>query len=317
MNNIEIRPFKGIPSAYDFILCNNRYFESVKKLTIELFGENATMLQASRSMNKHGNIDFFRSFPDLFNVSKETLKDCWEPEFGLAHNNPYADYLHGLSHIRSRSSHTCIGEALLVPDNFYNIGARYSEYALLNKTKTLNECKASPYEIFDLAKKPIPHQKLHLMSIRFSASRFQDRENYFYKNIYKEGLHKVEMPTERVSNHFLTQPLNHFEDRLSHNVVRAIYMDEKFKKYGSKQTSFIHTPVSVSHKESYQLLFSNEEQDHWIQLIADAIKSDKAQLRLQKIVNTTGTHSSDAQQMAKETILLLEEFYLPKTEKIG
>lgn len=294
-------PFEGIPSPEDSAPYAKMYYQLVEMTVLDKFGPDANLLQASMAMNLNGNLKFFRWFPDLFETNRLKLGRFFSPTFKIAGNNQYADYLHGLTHIRSRSEHTNLGESLVVPDNLYTVGVRYQKYLATNKEKTLEECELSPFEEFKLGESAFPLEKLLLMNIRFDAFQFQARKMEFYKAIYKEGKFKADFPLDKPSNNFFTQPVNSFEKRLSYNVVRSIFMDEKFKNYSSLNLPFIKTPVSISHKEPYHLVFSSESEDVWIDKIYSSIISNNPHADLNKILNQIELSGKSEEELAIAT----------------
>ena len=307
---IDIAPFKGIPTAWDYVPYSDAYFESVKKRVVEEYGEHATTLNTTRAMNGLGNIVFFEKFPDLLNTDKEALGPLYQPRFPIINNNPITDFAHGLSHIRSRSSHTNMGEAMLVPDHYYTLGIKYKKLTTLNMGMPLSDCPKAPFEDSPYRNLKIPYHHLVLLDIRRVAMQAP------YKRTYKEDLFKADFPKEEtISTHFHTKPINTFEQRLSHNLVRAIYMDEKFKLFGSSQKSFIHTPVSTSSKEPYTIIFTDDEEDGWIKKIAQQVQATDPIKEFQMIVNTTGKHSSNAEKLAATTVKEFCKYYLPKVAK--
>lgn len=284
------------------------YYKIIERNTVRKFGAHATTYDAKTMMNHFGNLLFFSWFPDIFPTDKERLQELWRPTFSLVGRSKYADFLHGLTHIRSRSEHTNMGESVLVPDNLYALGIRYSNYFNINRDKRLEECSLSPFDQFELGNEPISYKKLFLLNVRFDAYKYQDKNMVLYEKSYLEGMFKKDFPNEKPSEKFLTHPLNAFEKRLSKNVVRAIYMDEKFKWYGSSKKSFIHTPVSTSIKEPYFIIFSNKEEDQWIEKISAALYRSNTNSKLGEIFNTTNTKDSIPQQIAKNTIKELRYF---------
>lgn len=313
MDMLKKSPFDGVPNAWDFTPYTKIYYDAVKLTTEEEFGKQATLVDVSKAMNTHGNIKFFEWFPDLykskeelFNAENKELKSYWQPEFPMVNDNEYGDYLHALTHIRARASHTNMGEAMLIPDNFYTIGVSFPVFTTTHKGRKLEDCAESPFETFKLGDTAIPPEKLFLLNIRVCSWAHNRR----VKGMYKEEHGLADFPDKNVSNHFLMKPKNPFEDRLSHNTIRAIYMDEKFKLLGSTHTSFIHTPVNISSKESYMFAFTEEEEDQWISKIDKIIKTENSSTALQEIVNTTGDHSTTAKKIAANTIKILKLNYI-------
>jgi len=306
----EPLPFKGIPNAYDFIPYSKLYYKLVEQRTVEEFGPHATLHQANKSMSLHGNVRFFKWFPDLFGTNKEELGKFYQRKFNLVAQNHFTDFVHGLTHIRSRSEHTNLGEALVVPDNLYMNGAPYPKYYDLNKGLKLSECKQSPYEQLGIGNARFPYLKVYNMSVRSRAYSFQREAFDLYHGIYKKDQIKADFPKEQPSVKFFTNPLNPYEDRLSHNVVRTIYMDEKFKMKSSQQKSFIHTPVSVSCTEHYSLVFTEAEEDHWIDKIHQGVKMKMGKTRLSSISGITTHKDTDAHKIADCTIKTLSELFL-------
>jgi len=300
-----ISPFKGIPNSWDFLPYNELFYDSVRLKTEERYGKHATLVDLSYAMNTFGNVKFFEWFPDLYKSKEELLsnedeqiKAYWQTTFPTINDNEFGDYLHALTHIRSLSAHTNMGEAMLIPDNFYNIGVNFPIFTTTNKELKLEDCSQSPYETFKLGSLPIKPEKLFILNIRACSWTHNRR----VKGMYKDHVGLADFPEENVSDKFLRKPKNPFEERLAYNTVRAIYMDEKFKALGSSKVSFIHTPVNISSKESYLLAYTDKEEGHWIHKISTIIKSNNSEQALQEIVNTTGGHSSFAKFLASNTI---------------
>ncbi len=307
--NRPINIFEGIPTAMDYMPYSRRYYKMVKNTVVATFGEHANMLQATRAMNSHGNVLYFTWFPDLYNTEKETLGQFYRPQFRLAGGNKFADYLHGLTHIRSRSEHTNMGEALVIPDNYYTVGVRYQNYLNTNKDKLLIDCTLSPYEEFGMANNKISYKKLWLMNIRFDTFKYQTKTMTFYKEIYKEAVFKADFPDERASEDFLKEPINPFETRLSYNIIRSIFMDEKFKMFSSQHKAFIHTPIATSIKESHTLIFTDTIEDEWIDKLTNLTKSANPVKSLGEIINTTTKQDDYPQKIAANTAKEIIELF--------
>jgi len=309
MNDFGIVAFKGIPSPFDYVPYEKAYYQTVKNRTIEEFGEHATLLDATRAMNLLGNVSFFKKFPDLYNCTEEALGYLYQPEFEVLENE-FTDFEHGLSHIRAQAAHTSMGESMLKPDQFYLTGMRYPFIMKVGHQIDLKKCsyhlqKISPLNQFNLPHPTFVKMELYRVGIRHRPN-FQA-----YRNTYHSDKYQIDYPEKtHLSKKFFTNPANEFEKRLSLQLVRAIYMDEKFKKYSSYQTSFISAPVNVTTKESYKLAFTNDEENQWINKIAQIVLTSTPKNQLQTIVNTTHSKSNNPQIVATETIKIIAQHYL-------
>jgi len=304
--HVDIPVFKGIPNALDYISYSNLYYKAIEKNTYEIYGKSATMLDATKVMNGFGNVAYFHWFPDIFKQTKAELGRFYQPTFSLAAQSEFSDYLHGLTHLRSRSEHTFLGEILAVPDNLYSNGVGYSTFIEMNRNIHLNQCTQLLFDLFELDKQRISYKLLYKTNIIYNTFFFQKEENTHYK-IYLEEYFKVDIPTKRTGMDYLTNPANPFEIRLGNNTIRAIYMDIKFKEFGSQKKAFIHTSVADSSKESCANIFSTKEEDFWINKIHEILRSDSSKSQLQQIVNSTITKDSSAQKLAVDTIKELYE----------
>lgn len=309
MFDLEIENFNGIPNAMDYLPYEIVYYNAVKERTVAEFGKHATLLNATRAMNMLGNVCYFKKFPDIYNSSKEDLGFLYQTEFPIL-GNEFNDFEHGLSHIRSLAAHTSMGESLLKPDQLYFTGMRYGFMMKTGNNIDLNNCplnlrRISPLSKFNMPRHSFLKIELHRLGIRH-------RPNFdSYKNIYHSDKHQFDYPEaiHLTKKHF-TEPANNFEKRLGLQLVRAIYMDEKFKKFSASQNYFFLTPIKDTIHESYELAFTNEKENLWIHKINDIVVNPSPKEQLQTIVNTTGNQSSDAQILAAETIKVLSNHFL-------
>jgi len=306
MDDLKIKDFRGIPKPMDYIPYEKVYYNAVQERTIAEFGKEATLLDATRAMNLLGNVSFFKKFPDLFNTTKETLGHLYQPQFEILENE-FTDFEHGLCHIRAMSAHTSIGESLLKPDQSYLTGMRYSQIKDLGKKIGL-DCTSNLKDFSTFSRLKLPHPTIAKMELHLQYTRTFPT---LYKSTYKTDLFQADYPEEkRLSKQFFTTPKNSFECRLSHQLIRAVYMDEKFKKYSSIQLSYIDSPINTTTKESYELAFTNKEEDLWIEKIANIVINPNPKKQLQTIVNTTGSQSDNTQIIASEAVKIIAQHYL-------
>jgi len=306
LNPIPIKNFSGVPDAWDYIPYADAYYQVIKQATIEIYGKNATLLDATIAMRSYGNVIFFEKFPDLLNKTKDKLGPLYQPTFPIIADNPTTDFTHGLSHIRSRSSHTNMGEAMLVPDHYYNLGIKYRNLTSLNKGKEVESCNTAPIENSHYKNIKIPYQNLILIDIRRVAIQAP------YIKTYIDGLYKADFPkTNKISAQFHLKPLNTFEKRLSYNLVRTIYLDEKFKTLSSTQSSFINTPINISSTESFELAFTNEKEDNWILKLHEWVVSSNGAKKLAELYNSVNRKSDASKIFAAKTAKTYSKYYLP------
>lgn len=286
--------FNGIPTPIQFINYNYAYYDSVKELTAEFYGPTATIANAVETMNLHGNMVFFNWFPDLYQTDKAILKNFCNPVFTPVGGNEFADYLHGLTHIRSLSSHTNLGEALAVIDNMINNKVRYQRFMNKYKDTPLQSIDLKPADLLsDLGRSQVldDNKKIVLFDIIKETWAYQRRDMVFYERTYQDGAFKQEFPAERPSNDFLRNPVNDFEQRMQKNFIRALFLDEKFKLYSSHKQYFSNTPINISHAEPCQLVFTNSNENNLIDAIVDqinlkstSIKVDWTQFNLDRLL---------------------------------
>lgn len=308
---VKLVPFKGIPNALDYVPYSKAYYKVLEQYTYETYGKEATMLDATKVMNQFGNVAYFHWFPEMFKTEQNKLGPFYQPTFTLAARSEFTDYLHGLTHLRSRSEHTFLGEAMAVPDNLFSNGIGYGAFSVINADRSLEDCNLSLYETFELKNSMLPFRYLYRTDIIFETFFFQNEENKHYK-IYREGHFKSDIPSTRVNLEFLFNPNNVFEERLAHNTIRAIFMDMKFREFSSLKKAFINTAPSDSSKESCSIIFTTDEEDQWIDKIDGILKSDSRKFELQTIINTTSERDSKAQKLAADTIKELFEVQLVK-----
>lgn len=256
----SISQYKGIPSPKDFISYNVLYYQSVKDWTVKLFGHKATFVDVMKTMYFHGNVLYFRWFPDLFHHDREKLGKFFNPIFRPIEDNEFADYLHNLTHIRSESSHTNLGEALALSDNFINNKVKFQLFLKQYEETPLDEIERTPSDIFGQSseiKKILGEKKALLFEIIKETWIYQKPDMIFYQDIYKEQSFKKEFPQQKPNLDFLILPKNDFELRMRNNLFRAIYLDEKFKFYSTSKAYFSDTPIKQSINEHYLLLFTD------------------------------------------------------------
>lgn len=301
--------FRGIPSPFDYLDYETAHYDAVRQKTLDVYGASATLVDATKAMNTLGNVSFFEFFPDILNSTKEKLGYLYQPSFETL-DNEFTDYEHALSHIRAKCSHTSMGESMLKPDQFYMMGMSYMRIKNLRLNTSYQECAYTPMQLSQYKGTIIPYPKMVLMDLRRIGIR--DKIPFTaYRNTYHEGKFQIDYPAEKkLSATFHTQPVNDFEKRLSLQLIRAIYMDEKYKTYSSTMTSYIHTPISASTKESYELVFTNQEENQWIQKVAALLQDPTQKEKLTSIVNTTHDKSSDAQKIASKAIQTFTKHYL-------
>jgi len=297
---VKLPPFKGVPNAIDFMPYSKFYFQAIEKCTYGKYGKEATMLDATKVMNEFGNVGYFHWFPDIFKTTKKELGKFYQPRFALAESE-FTDFIHGLTHLRSRSEHTFLGETLAVPDNLYNNGVGFGIFMQMNRDTPVKDCKEILYNQFKLHEEKIPPRRLLTMHIMHNTFFFQKEENTHYQ-IYLDGYFKVDIPTKRIAKDYLINPQNPFEQRLGYNTLRTIYLDMKFIEMGSKKKPFIHTAPADSCKESCKNIFTTKEEDFWIKKIYQSLIRGSTKKLLQKIVNTTSSKDSYAQKLATHTI---------------
>jgi hypothetical protein len=256
----QIKPFKGIPTVLDYILYNQLYYSSVREHCKSNF-EDATILDVVKTMNSFGNLLYFNWFPDLYNTSREKLGQFFNPVFRPVNGNEYADFLHGLTHIRSMSSHTNLGEAMVIPDNFINIGVPYRTFLNLYKDNPLQECTKPTNAFFPQAEKAKSSQ-FQLFSVCAESKRFLRKGMVFYKDIYKEGFFKADIGNDGSPGiNFLFAPQTSTEQRMSNNFIRAIFLNEKFRLQSGLNKSYKETPVSELYDLPADLLFTSDLED--------------------------------------------------------
>lgn len=288
--------FVGIPASQDLDIYRAKYYASVEVLTYLNYGEGATTADAVRSMDSHGNSWFYDSFPDVYK-KKEDLGKKYQTSFKPVNDNTYANFIHGLTHIRSLSEQTPLGEMLLLPDQFYTINSPYDFFATHNMGRYLNK--------IDL---PVHANKEHQL---FKPEKWLNNTlgliNYYrgeYEEYYKDKNLETHFLGGRnyIGANFLANPENEFETKLSHNFVRTLFMDEKFKYYGSSRLPFIDTPVKTSSSEPASIVFSTEEENSWVKRIHDEmLTKGKTGVNQVMIDDRKGTHAERiATQTAKE-----------------
>lgn len=303
MKLTDLKPFKGIPNALDFRIYSDIYYSRILDQIKEEYGESATTLDANQVMNTHGNVDYFKWFPDLYGQTEEELGSFYQPSFSYVSNNMYADFIHGLTHIRSRSAHTSMGEAMLLPDNFIAIGVPFNRYVRNNLDKELTECTQTIADEYNFNKRVLPHRRVVLNRVKIGTSRYISPEEVGYAQTYKPSVIKADLPNAPISDNFLITPANPFEQRLSSNVIRAIYMDEKFKMYSSLKKPFAHTPVSIAATEKYDIIFASEEEENWILKLSSIMINSRRKDRIRELLNTSSTKDSYARKIAYATII--------------
>lgn len=275
--HFAIHPYKGIPTTLEFVPYNHVYYGSLKRWTPTLFGDSASIRDVIQTMYFHGNVIFFKWFPDLYETNRDRLGIFFNPIFKPVNNNKFADYLHNLTHIRSLSSHTNLGEALAVIDNLIFNKVSFQTYMNSHSDKELEELAVSPDDLKQASEVDtlLSKEKQQLFEMIKHTWGFQRTEMTFYQNTYKEGQFKKEFPTEQPKLTFLSVPANEFEERMKHNLIRAIVLDEKFKFYSDPKTYFSETPVKLSSMQSYELIFTNDEENKLIELLNRQFPWDK------------------------------------------
>lgn len=307
-----MEPYKGIPNAIDFIPYEFYHYELVRQRTLDEFGKSATLLDATTAMNMLGNVSFFSLFPDLFNSTKESLGYFYQPTFEIL-DNPFTDFEHALSHIRSKCSHTSMGESMLKPDQFFMTGMSYMRLKKLKFKKPFEESKMSLLQCSPYSVAKIPRSILILMDLKRIGIR--DKIPFLpYKLTYLPNKFQVDYPEEKkLGTSFHLQYANVFEQRLGLQLVRAVFMDEKYKMLSSTKTSFINTPIGLTTKEPYYLAFTNEVEDQWIHKITDCLHKPNRKEILAQIVNTTHDRSDNIQKIAAGTVESYSKMFLSKS----
>lgn len=311
---MNIETYQGIPNALEFIPYANAYYDEVQNKTIEQYGSNATILDAVKAMNDTGNLTFFEKIPELYGVTKEELGKFYQPKFKILNDNHLIDFLHGVSHIRSKSEHTLLGEIMLSLDQYYSIGMNYDSLYQQESPKDLSEFKQTPFEICDFRNMKFPYQALILMNVRKVAIQ-RELVTKAYRLTYKPDKYLAELyfdkypDAKKLSNNFHKNPLNPIEVRASQNLVRAVFMDEKFKLLSSLKSSFIQTPINTSISEKYNLIFTNQEEESWLEKLNAMLLNKEAKTEFASLINTTSNKSSYPQKIAAETAKVMTRFY--------
>jgi hypothetical protein len=260
--------FKGVPNQQDIDKYRNIYYDSVEKITYENYGQGATTENTIESLNLHGNWWFYDSFPDAFKTKEqlnESGREIYMESFKPLSNNAYATYVNALMHIRSKSERTPIGRLLVLPDQYYTINTHYGDFVRENQDTPLSGILLPIHNNYDY-QKFIPDKWIQKTLFQYDTYK-SSPDNHFIRVDLKEK----SFNSPDISRNFLTNPANSFEKKFSENFVRAIFMDEKFKYYGSSQKSFIDTPVSTSSSEPASIVFTTEDEDYWVKRIHDAM----------------------------------------------
>jgi len=268
-NHLDIKPFAGVPTPLECLPYDRAYYKKVRERVIELYGEQATLLQATRAMNSLGNVCYFKKFPDLYNSTPEDLGFLYSEKFEVL-GNPFNDYQHGLSHIRSCCAHSSMGESMLKPDQYYMTGFRYVNLLKKGKSIKLRNCQRSLEELAQ-----IPKILRHSVIVELELKKLGIRKApdfHKYRSTYRSDMYQKDYPkTNTLSSEFISNPINEFELRMCYQLLRAIYMDHKFRLESNSGISFYSTPVNLTIDESYALAFTNEDEDFWIDKIFDWI----------------------------------------------